>query len=103
MNRKLVFSVMLIGMLVFGLVLVSCGNETSKLAGIWVSEDETMELSKDGTFRGEGISGTWSAGNNHLNLTALGGLISISADYKLSGSTLTVTSDGETTVYKKKK
>ena len=103
MNKKIILSVMLVGILAFSLMIISCGNETSKLTGIWEAEDETMELFKDGTFSAEGFSGTWKAENNRLNLSALGGLISISADYKLSGSTLTVTDDGETTVYKRKK
>ena len=104
MNKKPGFSVMLVGILAFGLAFVSCGDETSKLAGIWESDGENMELFKDGTFSSEGISGTWRAEKKRINISALGGLVSISANYKLSGSTLTITDDdGEKTVYKRKK
>ena len=102
MNKKLVFLVMLVGLMVFSLALVSCGNETSKLAGVWEDDKgHTIEFFSDGTVTFFGMSATWRAENNRLNLSSLGGAISM--DYKLSGSTLTITLDGKTEVLKRKK
>jgi len=110
MNKKIVFSVVLLGILAFNLVFISCGGEASKLAGIWEAEGDahdTMELFKDGTgvFSDYGGTwkGTWKIENKRFMVTALGELESITVDYKLSGSILTITTNGKTTVFLKKK
>jgi hypothetical protein len=104
MNKKLIFPVMLVCLLAFSLVVVSCGNSTSRFAGIWEDESDnsTVELFKDGTGIAEGTSITWKTEDKRFIITAMG--LSASYDYKLSGSTLTLTDDkGETSVFKKKK
>jgi hypothetical protein len=103
MNKKYFFTAMLVGLLVFGLVFVSCGGGSSALIGSWVSEsagdDTSFELLKDGTAIWRGYSATWKTEKNRLIVTAMGQAISY--DYELSGSTLTLTYDGETGTYKK--
>jgi hypothetical protein len=93
MNKKLIFSVMLVFLLVFGLVAVSCGSGSSKLTGVWESEDgSSLEFFKDGTGKDErGTSLIWTAEKNRLMITVGGH--AFSADYKLSGSTLILTFD----------
>jgi len=102
MNKKLVFSVMLVCLLAFSLVFVSCGNSASKLEGTWETEsgDSNLELSKDGTGKWDGYSITWKIENKRLVFTGSG--LTFSYSYQLSGSTLTVTDDDETTVFKRK-
>ena len=57
MNKKLLFSVMLVCLLAFSLVFVSCGNDTSKMVGAWIDQDgDSLELSKDGTGNWGGIA-----------------------------------------------
>jgi hypothetical protein len=108
MNKKIVFSVMLVAIFAFGFVIVSCGGDTSKLVGIWVAEDneyDSIELLKDKTgMRAKILPFTWVAENNRLSLTfsLLDTQETIVMDYKLSGSTLALTYEGETTVFKKK-
>jgi hypothetical protein len=90
---------MLVLILAFGLVMVSC-NGNSKLAGTWESEDEVMELLNDGTGKINRTDIKWKTEKNNLTISAYG--IEITGEYKLSGSTLTVNVDGDTSVYKKK-
>jgi hypothetical protein len=102
MNKKIVLGVMLVGILAFGLVMVSCGNGNSRLVGTWESsEDGIMELSKDGTGKIDGTNIKWRTEKNNFIMSAYG--IEITGEYKLSGSTLTVNADGDTSVFKKKK
>ena len=103
MNKKLIFLVMLVGILAFSLLCVSCGS--SSLTGTWEDESDNsiLELSKDGTGSWDGPSITWKIENKHLVITGMG--LSFSYDYKLSGSTLTLTGvsgDDETYVLKRK-
>jgi len=102
MNKKLIFSVMLVCLLAVSLVFVSCGDSASKFAGTWAAEGEnsTIELSKDGTGKWDGHNITWKIENKRLVFTGSG--LTFSYDYKLSGSTLTITDDGDTTVFKRK-
>ena len=100
MNKKLIFSVMLVCLLAFCLVFVSCGGDKSKLIGTWEGEEGPIELFKDGTANFDGSSGTWTVENNRIMFTIMGQAMSM--DYKLSGKTLTLTYDGETVIYTKK-
>ena len=102
MNKKLFLPVMPVCLLAFGLLFVSCGGDSSKLAGVWEAESDgsTLELVKDGTGSWDGFSITWKTENNRLVVT--GGSLEFSYDYKLSGSTLTLTDDDDTETYKKK-
>jgi hypothetical protein len=102
MNKKLFFSAMLVFLLVFSLVIVSCGNGSSKLVGLWESEEEDfrIELFKDGTGNLAGKNATWKTENNRI-MFAIGNN-AISGEYKLSGKTLTLIIDGETSILKKK-
>jgi hypothetical protein len=102
-KMKIVVLAMLVGILAFGLVLVSC-NEKPSLIGIWeldrvengpregiVSE---FVLFKDGTGdMGDGII-KWETKNNHITVTAFGE--TQSWEYILTGSTLTIIYDEST-------
>ena len=100
MKKKLISSVVLVCLLAFSLLFVSCGGGTSKLAGIWEGEDGSIELLKNGTGNWGGTSVTWTDENNRLMLTS--GSQAFSMDYKLSGKTLTLTMDGEAHIFTKK-
>jgi hypothetical protein len=100
MNKKLFFSAMVVFLLAFGLIVVSCGGDSSKLAGIWESDDVgTVELFSNGTGNWGGDSATWTAENNRL-MVSVGGK-AVTMDYKLSGKTLSLTYEGETMIFKK--
>jgi len=112
MENKKLWLGMLVMVLVFGLVfsLAACGGGSS-LVGKWVPEEDqrvssdfiekTLELQKDGTGIGDGYSLKWTAEKGRLSLKLDMGM-GIAYDYKLSGSTLTLTSDeGASVRYKK--
>ena len=106
MKKKIISLSILACFLVFSLACISCGDEASKLAGIWVEnsssskDSERMELFKDGTGSLDGISITWKTENNRMIISAFG--LTQAASYKLSGKTLTFTNDdGEISVFKK--
>ncbi|GHT22606.1 hypothetical protein FACS189419_05410 [Planctomycetales bacterium] len=92
-------------------LLTGCGG--SSLVGKWSIEQgqsikgvpEEMELLKDGTGtlsnRGVTLGVTWKTENGRLYLTGSDG--AITADYKLSGSALTLTMEEGSRAYKKKK
>ena len=98
--------------LLFSLYLVGCtGSGKSALVGKWVPEEgqripssfveKRLELTKDGTGIGDGMSLKWKVENSRItfDLGAWGGY---AYDYKLSGSTLTLTDDdGRSVVYKR--
>jgi hypothetical protein len=86
-------------------------GRASALVGKWVPEsgqrvssdfiEEKLELQKDGTGIGDGYSLKWTAEKGRLTFKLDIGM-GIAYDYKLSGSTLTLTSDeGEIVRYKK--
>ena len=103
MNKKLMFSTILICFLAFCLVFASCGG-SGGLVGLWESEDgDTIEFFKDGTVTDwDGDRGTWKSEGNHLALLYQGDEW-WSGDYKLSGKRLTLTEeDGTITVFTKK-
>ena len=110
-NKKLWLGIPVMA-LVFGLVfsLVACGG--ASLVGKWVPEsgqkisddfiETSLELQKDGTGIGDGFTLKWTAEKGRLTfkLDLMG--IGIAYNYKLSGKTLTLTSDdGESVKYKK--
>ena len=91
--------------------VVACGGGSSALVGKWVPEEgqrvssdfieKTLELQKDGTGVGDGYSLKWAAEKGRLTFKLDVGM-GIAYDYKLSGSTLTLTSDeGASVRYKK--
>ena len=110
MNKKIIFSVMLVCLLTLGLISVSCGNSNSSLAGIWELERvengstssvvQRIEFFKDGIGNMDGVAITWKTENNRMMVTAFGQAQTES--YKLSGKTLKFTTDnGKISIYKK--
>jgi uncharacterized lipoprotein YehR (DUF1307 family) len=112
LKMKKTLAVLLALMLMFS--LVACGGGGSSLVGKWVPEEgqdisgdfieERMELSKDGTGIGDGMSLKWKAEKDRLtfNLDLLGFGLALAYDYEISGDTLTLTNDdGESVTYKK--
>ena len=101
---------MLVMILVFGMTVFGCstskdGND-AKLAGLWESEEGPIEFFRDGTGVADGMAFTWTSEKNRLrcSVTAWGTTQTMVYDYKISGSTLTVTDeDGDTVIYTKKK
>jgi len=102
MNKKFIFSGMLICLLAVG--LVSCGRGSSRLAGVWELDRvengpswgivQSFEFFRDGTGDLEGTSITWRTENNRLSITAHGQVQTV--DFILSGSTLTLIYDRNT-------
>ena len=110
MKKKRILVAMLVSLLAFGLAFVSCGSDSSKLSGIWELESvengsasdmvQRIEFFKDGTGSMDGVSISWKTENNRMMVSAFGEAQTES--YKLSGKTLTFTSDeGIISVYKK--
>ena len=100
MNKKVLFSVMVVCLLVFSMAIISCGDESSKLVGTWEGPTGTMVLSKDGTANLDGLGGTWKAEKNQILFSSFG--ITMPMDYKLSGKNLTLTYGGDTETFTKK-
>ena len=103
MEKKIVLGVTAVVSL-FALCLIGCtGSGTSALAGRWVQEaGQSIELSKDGAGIVDGRDSiTWTTEKGRLMLRgAWGG--GVAFDYKISGSTLTLTDDsGRSVRYKK--
>ena len=106
MKSKLVLGIGIL--LIFG--LVGCGGASS-LVGKWVPEagqripssfiERRMELTKDGTGIGDGLSFTWKAENGRLTFNLSIGQ-GYAYNYKISGSTLTLTDDNGTSIKYKK-
>ena len=97
-------ALLLLGMVV---TLAGCGGG-SALVGKWQvvkdgeASDETMEFFKDGTVIIEdSVKGEWKAEKGRLTITVWG--MTQTADYKISGSTLTIIDDGDEEIYKKVK
>jgi hypothetical protein len=98
MNKKSFFSAMLVFLLAFGLVFVSCGAGNSKLVGTWEKTAygySTLELFKDGTGTHDGSRTTWRVENKRLIIG------NYSFAYELVGSTLTLNDGDGDAVYKK--
>jgi len=87
-----------------------CGGG-SALVGKWDAlEDgkpsgEIMEFLKDGTFTADGMEGEWKAEKGRITFTFPSFFgYTLEYDYKISGSTLTLTDDdGEVEIYQKVK
>jgi hypothetical protein len=114
MSKKIIFLVLLVCFLSF--VFVSCGDDTSRLTGTWEGEliigehfrrDIKMELFSDGTGVIDGNTYTWVAENNRFRITrstfGFGEAQGMVADYRLSGSNLTLTYQDETYKLRKKR
>jgi hypothetical protein len=90
-----------------GLILAGCSG-SSILVGRWDlvegstwGNPEEMELLKNGTGIVDEMGITWKAENGRFYITHP--LMAFSSSYKVSGSTLTLTTnDGEILIYKKK-
>ena len=104
MKKKL--ALVLVLTLVF--LLVACGGSSAFL-GRWSLEPgqptwgniEEMELLKDGTGIVDGAGISWKVENNRFYVTHP--LMAASWGYKISGATLTLTTDdGTSLTYKKK-
>ena len=104
MCKKIIYLAMLVSVLAFGLILVSCGGGSgSMLAGIWEldrvengpSRDVvgSFEFFKDGSGNMLGMSITWKAEGNRLMITTGGQAQAF--DFKLSGTTLTIIYDNQ--------
>jgi hypothetical protein len=110
MNRKLVFSAMLVLLLAFCFVVVSCNSGNSAFVGKWDTEDglkapsglpDDLELFKDGTGVIEGMSISWKAENKRFIITSSS--IGFAYDYEISGKKLTLTGDnGRSKTYLKR-
>jgi hypothetical protein len=84
-------------------------DKTELFIGTWVPEkdqristdfiENSMTLSKDGTGRGDGWTFAWKAENDRLTLEDM--VRKYEYDYKISGSMLTLTSEGKSIKYKK--
>jgi hypothetical protein len=89
---------------------VACGGGAS-LVGKWVLEEgqdisgvsarKTLEISKDGTGISDNFTLTWTAEKGRLTLWFYGG-VGYEYGYKLSGSTLVLTTDGGSLISYKK-
>ena len=106
-NKKLWLGILVIT-LVFGMMVVGCGG-SSALVGRWAIEPgqptrgiiEDMELLKDGTGIIDKMGVTWKTESGRIYFTA--SLGASACDYKISGTTLTLTYDnGQSITYKKK-
>ena len=110
------FSLQLVCFMALGLVLMSCNvvGGKSALVGRWEliegptrGNPENLELLKDGTGVGDdGVGGmTWKVENGRFYLTppAFYHYNAAAWDYKVSGSTLTLTDDKGTILKYKKK
>jgi predicted small lipoprotein YifL len=102
------FALVFVVLLIFG--FAGCGGK-SALVGKWVPEDgqnisgdfieERLEFKKDGTGIGDGFTLAWTAEKGRITLKLDIGF-GYAYDYKISGSTLTLTDDkGESVKYKK--
>ena len=107
MNKKLIFSVMLVCLLAF-VVVMACSGGSSALIGKWSLEPgqptrgniEAMELLKDGTGIVDGAGISWKVENDRFYVTHP--MMAASWGYKISGATLTLTDDdGKNLTYKK--
>jgi len=111
MNEKIGFGVVV---LVFGMVILGCNNSSanSALAGRWLPNDnqlipssfpeKNMELLKDGKGIIDGYEFTWRTENGRFYIT--NPFFANAYNYKISGSTLTLTDDDdESIIYTKKK
>ena len=108
-NKKICLGI-LVMVLVFEMAIVGCGGASS-LAGKWVPEEgqgrissdfpeRSMELLSDGTSLTDGMSWSWKAEKGRIYFTGTWGAYAY--DYKVSGSTLILTSDdGRSVTYKK--
>ena len=102
MNKKLILLAMLACVLAFCLAFVSCGDDNSKLVGIWESEIISFEFLKNGTGSMGGENFTWTTENNN-RLIISAGRTTLTYNYELSGKTLTLIQDGRTVILTKKK
>ena len=97
----------IVGVVFFGVCSVQnanaqSNNDAQRLVGRWVPEqgqrvssdfiEKTLELQKDGTGIGDGYSLKWTAEKDRLTFKLDVGM-GFAYDYKLSGSTLTLTSN----------
>ncbi|GEM_PF-4022585 len=104
MKKTIIIALMLSFLCV---LLTSCGNDKSRMLGRWdavgqYSEAEFLggfELCEDGTIICDGLSGTYTINDGKFTFSVLwaGG----SYDYKLEGSTLTLTKGSKTATYQK--
>ena len=83
---------MFVGILVLGMVFVSCGGAEAKLVGTWEGDGQALVLSKDGTGSWYGATLTWKIEDKRLKMNWRSTLYQY--DYKLSGTTLTLTDVG---------
>jgi hypothetical protein len=108
-QRTSIVNVLILCLFCLALFLVSgCGGGSSALVGRWELEKSdgpsvnSLDFFKDGTGAADNISLTWTTDGNRLKITRFGH-VDIE-DYKISGSTLTLTTNsGRKSTFKKKK
>jgi hypothetical protein len=92
-------------------MFTGCGkSDSSKLVGRWAIEDgqqtrvfiEDVELLKDGAGIVGGMGVTWKTENGRIYFTSTVEAIAFACDYKISGSTLTLTNDAQRSITLKK-
>jgi hypothetical protein len=100
MNKKISFSMMLVGILAFGLAFASCGGN-SAFVGKWIAEnnsDGPMELFKDGTGVSENSPFSWKIENKRFIMSSP--FFAYTYDYEISEKKLTFTDEnGKSYIY----
>ena len=105
MDKRKVISTIVTMLLLVGLIatLAGCGGKAA-LIGRWEEEgsgNEFLEFFRDGTVNFDGIKAEWKVEKNRLTFTVLGMMETV--DYKVSGSRLTLSDDGESSSFRKVK
>jgi uncharacterized protein (UPF0333 family) len=90
MTKKFIWLGMLAVVLVFGMMVASCGEDDDPLVGTWTDGAGTITLNSDGTLSatmsGMTVPGTWSVNGNILTITVMGQVESDT--YIINGNTL---------------
>jgi len=109
MNYKKKWFVILVIISVFTMTFIGC-SDSSSLVGRWVPEqgyapndfpETSMELFKDGTGVGDGMTISWKTDKNRLIITS--SLFGFAYNYKFSDGKLILTNDDGVNVYYLKK
>lgn len=109
MSKAGLFKVVGIAVLLIGIVLAvgACGGGEDSIVGTWASDDgaETVTINDDGTMSVDDGSTTYEFTYEDKDgglVLSMAGIEAGTIQYKLDGDTLTLTADGEDTVYKRK-
>jgi hypothetical protein len=103
--KKRAFLVLILSMLC--LLLFGCANDQSRIIGKWKAVNQTnysdfldsFELCDDGVILADDMNGSYTLSDGKFTLTIL--WAGYSYDYKLEGSTLTLSRGNKTVTYKR--